>query len=340
MTHKDIQFYFFLGLLGVALIFTGILFSPFLKLFIVVAIIAVIFHPLYEKIRKSFIYNANGAAFLTIFVAIVIVLIPIIFFTIKVLAETRNIYGNIHSFSATLSVLSDTLTLKFQTIIPTASIDLSAYITNFFGNIVGSIGNIFSSVVHAITICFLGIISLFFFLRDGRAFIQRLITVTPLADTYGTEILAKQKQAITSIVKGSIFVACIQGICAWLGFVIFGIPNPALWGGVTVLASFIPGIGTALVIIPAAIYLSYTGTMAGAIGLTVWGFILVGLVDNFIRPFLMSREVKIHPFLILMSIFGGLIMFGPVGLLFGPLILSLVSSLLDMYPLITKHTLT
>ena len=339
MTHKNVQFYFFLGLLGLIFILTIILFLPFLKLFAVIAVIAVVFHPLFEKIKKSVIHNPNGATFLTISIIIVIILIPVIFFVAQIMSEARVMYEHIDTFSTTLSVLSDTVTQKVQLFLPTAKINFSEYITGFFNTFVGSMGNIFSNVFYFITDLFLGIVSLFFFLRDGRVFVNKLISVSPLANVYDKEILVRQRQTVNSVVKGSIFIAGIQGLCAWFGFMIFGIPNPALWGGLTVFASLIPGVGTALVVVPAVVYLFYTSTFGNAIGLAIWGVVIIGLIDNIIRPILIGIEVKIHPFLILMSVFGGLIVFGPLGLLLGPLLLSLLSSLVDIYPLITNRVL-
>ena len=108
-------------------------------------------------------------------------------------------------------------------------------------------------------------------------------------------------------------------------------PNPVLWGLVAALAALIPGIGTALILIPAIGYLFFTGSTGAAIGLLIWGVVAVGLIDNFLGPMLVNRGVKIHPFLILLSIFGGLSFFGPVGFVLGPLIIALVFALLEIY---------
>ena len=100
------------------------------------------------------------------------------------------------------------------------------------------------------------------------------------------------------------------------------------WGVVAALAALIPGIGTALVLLPAIGYLFFTGSTGMAIGLLVWGFVAVGLIDNFLGPILVNRGVKIHPFLILLSIFGGPSFFGPIGFVLGPLIVALLFALL------------
>jgi predicted PurR-regulated permease PerM len=339
MTNKNIQLYFFLILLLVVFVFNVAVFLPFLTLFAVVAIFAVVFYPLFKNIKKSIVKNGNVAALFTIIIVAIIVLIPLTFFTIQVFLEAKDIYTNIGSFHNTLSVMSSSINSKVGAIIPSVSIDLSSYLASIFNSLTSSIGSIFSSLFHFVTILFLGFVALFFFLRDGDKFIKKLSAVSPLDSAHDDKILDKLKRTINSIVKGSLVIAGIQGILTWIGFVIFGVPSPALWGALTVFASLIPGVGTAIVVAPAIIYLFYTGTLFNAIGLLIWGIVIVGLVDNVIRPFLVGKEVNIHPFMVLMSIFGGLLMFGAIGFLLGPLLLSFFSVLVELYPTITKGVL-
>jgi predicted PurR-regulated permease PerM len=112
---------------------------------------------------------------------------------------------------------------------------------------------------------------------------------------------------------------------------IFDIPAPAVWGAVAAIAAFIPGIGTSLVIVPGIIYLLLTGNTAYAIGLAIWGAVAVGLIDNVLGPHLVNKGVHIHPFLILVSVLGGLSTFGPIGFILGPLVLALLFALLEVY---------
>src|SRR6185295_6432156 len=122
--------------------------------------------------------------------------------------------------------------------------------------------------------------------------------VSPLADNYDEKIFKKLKQAIRSVVVGSLVVGVIQGTLTGLGFFIFGVPNPALWGSIAVVAALIPGIGTSLVLIPGILYLFFVSTHLHALGLLIWGILAVGLIDNLLGPMLVNRGVHIHPFLI------------------------------------------
>ena len=153
--------------------------------------------------------------------------------------------------------------------------------------------------------------ALFYLLRDGGKFKRALISLSPLIDSYDEKIIQKVKQAIKSVVAGSLVVSLAQGISTGLGFYIFGVPNPALWGSFAVVSALIPGFGTSLVLIPGILYLFIESTQIHAIGLLIWGALAVGLVDNVLGPMLVNRGVQIHPFIILLSVMGGLVFFGP-----------------------------
>ena len=121
-----------------------------------------------------------------------------------------------------------------------------------------------------------------------------------------------------------------------VGIWIFGIPNATLWGSIAAIAALIPSVGTSLVVLPGVLYLFLFGERFAALGLMIWGMTAVGLIDNILGPHLMKRGIAIHPFFILLSVLGGLGLFGPVGFLIGPLILALLFALLDIYAKVIK----
>jgi predicted PurR-regulated permease PerM len=120
-------------------------------------------------------------------------------------------------------------------------------------------------------------------------------------------------------------------ILAGIGMWVFGIPNPTLWGSISAVASLVPGLGTALIFIPAVAYTYIAGNIPNAIGLLLWGTLIVGLVDNFLTPYLYSRSVDIHQLIMLFAVLGGLVVFGPIGFIFGPIVLAIFFSLIDIY---------
>jgi predicted PurR-regulated permease PerM len=115
-------------------------------------------------------------------------------------------------------------------------------------------------------------------------------------------------------------------------FMIFGVPNPVLWGVLGAIAALIPGIGTALVLLPAAAYLLFAvGDAAGALGLFVWWVSAVLLIDNMLGPHLVGRGAQLHPLVVLLSVLGGVAFFGPAGIFFGPLCISFLFAVLSVY---------
>jgi predicted PurR-regulated permease PerM len=126
-------------------------------------------------------------------------------------------------------------------------------------------------------------------------------------------------------------IALLQGVIAGVGFFLFGLPNPALWGSTAAISALIPGVGTSLVLIPAVIYVMIFGSPVQGIGLLLWSLLAVGLVDNLLGPRLMRKGAKIPQFAIFIAVMGGLAVFGPLGFVIGPLVFSLLFTLLDIY---------
>ena len=173
--------------------------------------------------------------------------------------------------------------------------------------------------------------TLYYFLKEGVAIKNGLAKQSPIADKEAIAIFTQLSRTITGIVKGSLTIAAIQGILSGIGYFIFAIPNPSLWGVTTAIAALIPGLGTSLVLIPAIIYLLVIGSVGNAVGLMLWAIFMVGLIDNFLSPKLMSRGAQLHPLLILLSVLGGISFFGAVGVFMGPLTVSLLFALYTTY---------
>jgi len=170
-------------------------------------------------------------------------------------------------------------------------------------------------------------------LRDGAQFKRTLIELSPLPDIYDEQIILRLERTVNAVVRGTFMISLIQAVLVGIGFWIFNVPNPVLWATVASVAAFLPAIGMGLVIIPAIIYLILIGSIPAAIGLAVWGSIIVGLVDNMLLPHLMSKGFTVHQVFILFSILGGVVFFGPVGVLLGPLVIALLFALIEIYKL-------
>jgi predicted PurR-regulated permease PerM len=201
-------------------------------------------------------------------------------------------------------------------------------LTSFLSN---NIGNFFTSTFNTILMTLLTIFTMFYLLKNGDEWRDGLIKILPLSEKNIKEILFSLKNSINRILKGSFFIAIVQGILSWIGLWIFGVPNPALWGVVAGMASFIPTLGTSIVFIPAILFLLFTGMQIQALGLLLWAMILVGMIDNILSPYIISKNTEVPSIFILFSILGGISLMGPIGILMGPLILSLLYSLIAIY---------
>ncbi|MBU0722776.1 AI-2E family transporter [Patescibacteria group bacterium] len=328
---------FFFLLVAGGVIFLFLIFKPYLVAILVALIFSVVFYPVKNFILRHLKVKNTTGSLLTTILVLVVIIVPIFLLGIMLFQEAKDLLVNLPKGGLVTQYIEDRLTSVegyINSIAPDANLELNiiTYIKDAAGWIANNFSSLFSGIVKGTINMFLMVVALFFFLKDGEKIKQVILDWSPLGDDYDQGILNKMAIAINSVVKGALLIAIIQGIFAGVGFMIFGVPSPILWGFVVMIAALIPGIGTALIIIPTVIYLYFATGLFGAIGLLIWGIVLVGLVDNFLRPILIERGIKIHPLLILLSVFGGIGFFGPLGFFAGPIILSFVFALIDVYP--------
>lgn len=172
---------------------------------------------------------------------------------------------------------------------------------------------------------------LFYFLRDGDRGLRAATELLPYPDDLKHEMLERLNGVVVSSVYGGLIVALVQGTLGAIAFAVIGIPSPVLWGTVMAVLSFLPVVGASLVWAPAAVVLAIQGRVGAAIGLAIWGALAVGLVDNFLRPMLISGRTQMHPLLTFLAVLGGIQAFGLLGLFLGPVLVALVTGVLDVY---------
>lgn len=335
--------HFFFGLLLAVIILAFLIFLPFLTPIVLAAALAVIFGPLHRAVLRMFFSNnerSGLAALLTLLIVTVIVLVPAFLVAGKIYAEVQNMYAFLideGSRSQVITALNsgmDSISRLFFGLYPAYSFDtfnVTGILTRVLEWMFSNLDTVFTGISKILLGIFVMFLALFYFLRDGRELKRQVITLSPLVDSDDERIMGKLEQTVFSIFAGSILVGLIQGILTGIGFAIFGVPNPALWGAIAAVSALIPGIGTALIMVPGVLYLFFTGATGPAIGLLIWGVLAVGLIDNFLGPIFINRGVKIHPFMILLSVLGGLLFFGAIGFVLGPLILAFLFALLDIY---------
>ena len=214
--------------------------------------------------------------------------------------------------------------INLQQIVQTAVTRASAFV---YTNAIGLIKGFTVFFFDLLLVLFIA----FFMFLQGDDFIAAIKKLSPLDATHNDEILRETEATIKATLWGTVIVAFVQGVLGGVGFLIFGLPQPAFWGTVMIPAAVIPVVGSTIIWGPAAVYLLMTGRIAAGIGLILWGGVVVGVIDNVLKPILVKGGSETPSIFILFSILGGLTYFGMIGFILGPLILSFLLSLLRIY---------
>ncbi len=335
--------YFLLALLVLALVLVFLVFWPYVTTLLVALVMSVTFRPMHvflAKILNKGNEKSTWLTFLSLFLIICIFLIPITFLVFRLSSEAQNIYYYLIDESNRSNMLQgandfiahvSNKLLGFQTEVSIESFNIARYANETLFWAFENIDTIFSSLFVLLFHLFILFVALYYMLRDGGSVKKSIIAFSPLLDNYDEAIFDRLEKAIRSVVHGSLAIAILQGILAGVGLWIFGVPNPVFWGSLAAIGSLIPAIGTSIILIPSVIYVFINGTPISAILLALWAFFMVGMVDNFLAPYLYNRGIKTHPFLVFLSVIGGLSFFGPIGFVLGPLTLSFLFSVLDIY---------
>lgn len=330
--NRVIEYSFFFILLALAGYMVWLIAEPFVSALALAAIIVTICQPLHARIIAIMPSKPSAAALLTTLLALVVVILPVVTVSTMVVNEVTSVYQNITSsedlaFDTSLSNVESMI----QKFVPNYEINLTEQLSEVGQWFASNITQILAGTLSTIFIFAISLISAFYFFRDGREFLKILIKVSPLPDNEDSIILNRLARAIRSVVTGTLLIALIQGTLVAIGFSIVGIPNVILWGSVTSVLAVIPGVGTGMVTFPAIFWLFYSGNILGGIIMTLWALFVVGLVDNVLGPYLISRGNNLHPFIILISVLGGISLFGPIGFIVGPMIVTLFVVLLEIY---------
>ncbi len=323
--------YFFFGCLFCASALVIVVFLPFLTVFVLGAAIAVVFHPLYRRLNAAFPWQ-NGwlSALLSVVVFALIVCAPLVLMGKALISQSSELYAKITQAGGESygTFLNEALVRYLpESLVSTAQDKLA----NLAGLISNDLGHLFTATINTLLDFLLLVLSVFYFLKDGSRWRKTLVLLSPLPDKDDEKILNTLRDAVSGVLRGYLLIAVAQGALMGIGLAVFHVPNPALLGLVAAIASLIPSIGTAIVSLPIIAYLFLTGHSHAALGFAAWAAVLVGTIDNILNPVLVGRRIQIPPILILFSVLGGIALMGPVGILIGPVSVSLLFSLLSIY---------
>jgi len=294
-------------------------------------LLAYIFYPLYKK-TLSYVKEKNISALIVCLLILLIIFIPLWFLIPVILKQTfqaysylqqANIFEPVRNLFPSFSG-SDQISREFV-------IAINSFITNSASTILNSLGNFLSNILLIIFQFVIVLFVFFFGLRDGEKLISFASKISPLPSKMQKEFLNKFKAITSSVIYGQIIVGIFQGIFTGIGLFIFKSPSPLLFSVLATFVGIIPVIGPWLIWFPISVYLLLSGNTFGGIGLMIYGLLVVSWVDTLIRPIIVSKSSKVSSPIVLIGMVGGLFVFGIIGLIIGPLILSYLTLVLEMY---------
>jgi len=330
MQTKIIERYFFFGLLLATFIFTLLIFKPLWAVLVLGVSFSIILYPLYESLVAKKLPEW-AASLITLLFFVIVLCGPLIVVGRIVFDQSQDLYYTIVQGDDTGTFIDRVSTSVNSVLPPEMAIDVRDRIADFISFFASNVSKVFTSTLSTLFSFVLMLLSIFYFLKDGAKWKETIIMLSPLNDNDDEKIMSRLAVAVNGVIKGYLLVAIVQGTMMGIGLFLFGVPNPSLWGVIAAITSLIPTIGTALVSVPAIIFLFATGSTGSAIGLLIWASIAVGTIDNFLSPFIVGKKVNVSPLLMLFAILGGVSFLGPIGLLVGPLTVSLLYTLISIY---------
>lgn len=324
--------------------------KPFVTAILTSAILAYVFYPLYKAVNKK-IRRKNISALIVSILIIFMLTVPFLFILGAITRESQFVYIKAKQIFTTGDVFSigcapgaETSACKFSKLlggfigIPKVRYHLEDSIER----ITTSVSEGASRFVFSIPTIFLNIFVTFFttfyLFKDGKKLMDKIKRLLPLKLHHQKQILQQLDETTYAIIYGSLLIAAIQGGVGAIGFYLFGVSSPLMWGIMMAILALLPFIGTALIWLPVSAVvivqgfsMNSTGTIFRGIGLLLYGALIISTIDNILKPHVIGKRARIHPVLVLLGVLGGIAFFGFIGFVIGPLILALFVNFIEIY---------
>lgn len=337
----------FFGLFALLLIYAAFLIVwPFLTAILLGAIVVTLTFGLFRKVRARLKGRSGRAATVMLLGVTVVVVIPALILAILLVQQANVVVQKLQSGEAQAMVqrvdltpyLSfirrfapnfDPATLSPERLLLPAMRQIPAFVARHGGTVIGGLAGLVLGFA-------LMLLSMYFFYVEGEGIMSQISVLSPLPKKYDHEFAARFKDVIDATFRGQVFTGLAQGAATGIGLAIAGVPGAGFWGAVAAILSLVPMVGAAAIWVPATIYLAISASMGdrgwfGAIFLALWGGIIVSLIDNLVRPWAMKGKAQLPAIPLLFAVLGGMQAFGFVGLVIGPLVFSLLMSIIEIY---------
>lgn len=343
------QSFVLLMVLSISIVFIATI-EGFLAALFLAAVFTGVIYPGYRWLLARFRGHATLASVTTLLLVLGAIVVPMIgFFGIVVsqAVEVTNIVApwlerQLQSSASSNGGLPEWV--PFAQYLEPYRTDITAKVAEFASKagtfLVGSLSKITEVTAVFLLNLFVMLYAMFFFLTSGPVIVRTIMGYLPLSGSDKDNLLEVGLSVSKATIKGTLVIGIVQGALGGLGLAVAGIPGAAFWGTIMVVLSIIPGIGTALVWVPAVVYLLISGETVAGVGLAVWSAAVVGTVDNVLRPRLVGKDTKMPDLLILVSTLGGLGLFGVLGLVVGPVIAALFLTAWTIYGQVFEDVLS
>ena len=333
--HKRLGGLLFFGIVLLIVYLVYLVFSPFLVPLAWAAVLVVVSYPAYERIAAR-LGPSSGAAVATAATTLILI-VPSLFVMIAFVKQGVNAAQSIQFEITTghFAWLND-FWMKVQQRFPTVNArDFSESISHY-GELAATFvaSRIGTILKHSAVFLFdlsVTILAMFYFYRDGASMVARLRQILPFRSAYRDQVLGDTHKLIFASVTSSLVAAAVHGALGGLAFAATGVKAPIFWGVMMGFFSFVPIIGSALVWVPISISLMIAGHVLRGVLLMIFCSVIVGLVDNFVRPWLISGRSTMSGLVVFISVLGGISAFGLLGVILGPIVVAAAASLVDLY---------
>ncbi|MEO8028195.1 MAG: AI-2E family transporter, partial [Bryobacteraceae bacterium] len=307
--------------------------QPFIPTLTVALALAVSTHKPYQWLLHR-LRNANWAAGVAVLLAACVLIIPlallITYMTQEIRVSLRDLQGG-STWNEWRAGLYDKPLLGDLLRWADANLDLESQLTALAQNLAGQAGGLLRGSVSVLTQLVMTLFVLFFLYRDGRGALRTVRGLVPLSDREASRMFTRIANTILATVNGSITVALVQALIAGVMYTLLGIPAALLWSAATFVMALIPMFGTFLIWGPIAVYLALTGSWIKALILIGWGVLAISTIDNILYPYLVGDRLRLHTVPTFFAILGGIELFGPAGLILGPMTLAITLGLLEVW---------
>ena len=321
-----------LPLLVVVTVALGWILLPFYGAIMWGAIIALLFAPIHRWLLVRLKGRPTLAALMTLLLALLILILPFAVLTAAIAQEAARVYQQLQSgelnpslyFQGVFNALPDWLTALLDRVglVDFAALQrrLSAALAQGSEFLATQALGIGQFTFEFVTSLFITLYLAFFLIRDGEGVARALRDAVPLAPEHKKELVSKFNTVIRATVKGNLLVAVIQGALGGLAFWVLGVGGALLWAALMAFLSLLPSIGAGLVWVPVALYFFVTGAIWQAVALCAWGVLVIGLIDNLLRPVLVGKDTRLPDYVVMITTLGGMVVFGINGFVIGPAI--------------------